>query len=132
MSGVCTPLTSVCYVNYNSWKERRKGSENLEWFYMFHLRLPFTFYCTHKIIYMNVCMLNAAHRDSVYTPNGSFVWITSAERTSSSLVQSLPPPPPPPRCQQYERITNQVRFPSNNTCHIQYVNKFHALWNQCP
>ena len=69
---------------------------------------------THKIIPINVCMLNTSHCDSVYTPNGSFIWITSVERTKSSIVQS-PPPPYPPRCQQYERITGQVRFSSNYT-----------------
>jgi hypothetical protein len=56
-SGVCTQLTTVCYVNFNSWKERRKGTENLGSFYTFHLRLPFTFYCararTHTQNYPN-------------------------------------------------------------------------------
>ena len=28
MSEVYTPLTTVCYVNFNSWNERRKGNEN--------------------------------------------------------------------------------------------------------
>jgi hypothetical protein len=53
MSGVCSPLTTVCYVNFNSWKERRKGNENSGWFDMFHLRLSFTFYCTHIQNYPN-------------------------------------------------------------------------------
>jgi len=70
---------------------------------------------TLKKIPINICMPSTSHCDSVYTPNGSFICITSVERTSSSLVQSPPPPPPPTRCQQYEKITGHVRFSNNCT-----------------
>lgn len=96
-------------------RKEGKALKTLDDFICFTFGYPSLFIAhIHKIIPINVCMLNTSHCGSVYTPDDSFICSTSVERTRSSLVQS-PPPPPPPRCQQYERITGQVRFSSNYT-----------------
>jgi hypothetical protein len=84
MSGVCTPLTTVCYVIFNSWKERRKSTENLGWFCTFHLPLPFTYYFTHTHTelsqLMSACSIFHIAIQSTHQTVRSFGWLPLREQ----------------------------------------------------